>query len=81
MRFEWWNAALLFVLWLAQFLVAHWRDELCWVYAAWAAGLILSWTWRPPIAGVTFVRMLRQGRKKEAPPRGRSFDERNEEVF
>ena len=36
MSFEWWDAALLFVLWLAQFLMADWRDEIRDLYAVWA---------------------------------------------
>ena len=35
MRFEWWNAVLLFVLWLVQFLVAEWRQEISYAYAGW----------------------------------------------
>jgi cation:H+ antiporter len=50
MRFEWWDATLLFVLWLAQFLVPDWRTPIMWAYAAWAVGLVLAWPWLKPVA-------------------------------
>ena len=62
LKFEWWNAALLFVLWLVQFLVAHWRQEVCIAYAAWAIVLILSWIWQPPVAPRVFLNLLRRPR-------------------
>ncbi|MBI5711060.1 MAG: hypothetical protein HZC42_12285 [Candidatus Eisenbacteria bacterium] len=37
----------LFVLWFAQFLVPHWREEICWVYGAWLAFELVSTAWRP----------------------------------
>jgi cation:H+ antiporter len=37
MRFSWSDAASLFVLWLAQFLVPSWREEITLVYLAWCA--------------------------------------------
>ena len=40
MRFDWWEAALLFALWLAQFLRPHWRAPLLALYLLWSAGLI-----------------------------------------
>ena len=58
MRFHWWDAALLFVLWLAQFLVAEWRDEITWVYAAWALLLVIGWIWRRPTAPQIFWRLV-----------------------
>jgi hypothetical protein len=64
MRFEWWNAALLFTLWLAQFLVADWRSEVSVAYGAWAAGLLISWLWVPPEAPRTFLRLLRSQARK-----------------
>ncbi|MGH7721186.1 MAG: sodium/calcium exchanger protein [Gemmatimonadaceae bacterium] len=60
MRFEWWNAALLFLLWLVQFLVADWRGEVSVVYALWALGLLLSWIWVPPVAPRVFWRLMRE---------------------
>ena len=65
MRFEWWNATLLFSLWFAQFLVADWREEVAVVYGAWAAGLLLSWIWMPPRA-LRIVWELMRG-KRERP--------------
>ena len=60
MRFNWWNASLLFGLWLAQFLEAHWRDEITWLYGIWAAVLVLSWIWAPPTAPHIFWRLVRE---------------------
>ncbi len=65
MRFHWWDAAVLFVLWLAQFLEAGWRDEITYVYAAWSLLLIISWIWRRPTAPEIFWRLVRS-----APARG-----------
>jgi cation:H+ antiporter len=48
MRFEWWDATLLFVLWLAQFLVPDWRTPIMWAYAAWAVASVLAWPWLKP---------------------------------
>ena len=60
MRFEWWNATLLFVLWLVQFLRATWREEITLVYAAWAVGLLVWFMVRPPEAPKVFLRMMRR---------------------
>ncbi|HJR64017.1 MAG TPA: hypothetical protein VJ803_09955 [Gemmatimonadaceae bacterium] len=62
MRFEWWNAALLFTLWLVQFLNAHWRDEVTIVYGAWMVGLLISWFWVPPKAPRIFWSLMRHKR-------------------
>jgi cation:H+ antiporter len=62
MKFEWWNATVLFVLWLAQFLVPAWRIEITYVYAAWAAGLVLAWPWLKPQAPRVFMALLRGAR-------------------
>ena len=60
MRFEWWNAALLFLLWLVQFLVADWRTEVTVVYALWALALFISWIWFPPRAPRLFWTLVRR---------------------
>jgi cation:H+ antiporter len=60
MRFHWWDAALLFVLWLAQFVEAGWRDEITILYGLWAALLIVTWIWRPPTAPGIFWRLIRR---------------------
>jgi len=59
MRFHWWDAALLFVLWLAQFLEAGWRDEITILYMAWAVLLVIGWIWRRPTAPGIFWRLIR----------------------
>jgi cation:H+ antiporter len=59
LRFEWWDAIGLFALWLAQFLVPHWRMPLTYVYGAWAVGLMLAWPWQRPVAFGILRRMLR----------------------
>ena len=60
MRFDWWNASLLLGLWLAQFIEAHWREEITWIYGIWAVVLVLSWIWAPPTAPRIFWRLLRE---------------------
>ena len=65
MKFEWWDALLLFVLWLAQFLEASWRGEVALLYGIWAAILVLSWVRSRPIAPTIFWHLLR-GRRREA---------------
>lgn len=42
MRFAFWEAALLFVLWFAQFLNPSLRDEISWIYAIWGGVLIVD---------------------------------------
>ncbi len=64
MRFEWWNATVLFVLWLVQFLVADWRLEVSAVYGLWALGLAISWFWIPPEAPRTLLRLMRDHRRR-----------------
>lgn len=59
MRFHWWDAAILFVLWLAQFLQAGWRDEITYLYLGWAALLVIAWIWRRPTAPGIFWRLVR----------------------
>ena len=65
MRFEWWDALLLFVLWLAQFVVAEWRGEITALYGVWGAVLVLSWIWSRPAAPSIFWHLMR-GRRSEA---------------
>jgi cation:H+ antiporter len=47
LTFEAYEAAGLFALWFAQFLVPHWREEVCVLYAVWLALELVSTTWRP----------------------------------
>jgi cation:H+ antiporter len=42
LEFDWQDAAALFVLWLAQFLVPHWREEVAVAYALWIAVLVVG---------------------------------------
>ncbi|MCC6651199.1 MAG: hypothetical protein IT348_08645 [Candidatus Eisenbacteria bacterium] len=46
-NFQAYEALGLFALWLAQFLVPHWREEISVAYAVWLAYEILSSLWRP----------------------------------
>jgi len=53
MRFAFWEAALLFVLWFAQFVRAELREEISWLYAIWGIVLIVDsfvdrTRWRAP---------------------------------
>lgn len=40
LEFQWYEAAGIFVLWLVQFLVPHWRVEVAWGYGVWIAVLL-----------------------------------------
>ena len=40
MAFEWFDASLIFVLWLVQFLVPHWREEVAVAYVIWMVILV-----------------------------------------
>ena len=64
MKFGWWDATLLFLLWLAQFLQPHWRVEVLALYLLWSAGLILFALAgrRPFTAPKIFLQVLREGR-------------------
>ncbi len=58
LRFEWWNAGLLLATWLVGFVFADYRDELCVVYAVWAAVVVVSWVWRRPTVVGAFWRTV-----------------------
>ncbi len=62
MKFEWWNATVLFVLWLAQFLMPHWRVPVTYAYGAWAVGLVLAWPWLKPVAPRILMELWRRPR-------------------
>ncbi len=47
LNFQAYEALGLFALWFAQFMVPHWREEMCWVYGAWLALELISGAWRP----------------------------------
>jgi cation:H+ antiporter len=50
LKFTWHDAATLFVLWLVQFLVPGWREEITLIYLAWAIMLVvLAATGRRPL--------------------------------
>jgi len=40
MEFDWLDASIIFVLWLAQFLVPHWREEVALAYGLWMVILV-----------------------------------------
>jgi cation:H+ antiporter len=46
MDFDWLDASAIFVLWLAQFLVPHWREEVAIAYGLWIAVLIIGYATR-----------------------------------
>ena len=62
MKFEWWDATGLFLLWLAQFIVPDWRGAITVLYGVWAVGLIVAWPWMPPTAPRILWRLLKQPR-------------------
>jgi len=69
MKFEWWDAALLFALWLAQFLRPHWRVEVLALYLLWAALLLaLALAGRRRFrAPRIFLEVVREGRRPHGP--------------
>ena len=70
MRFEWWQAALLFVLWLVQFLWPAWREPVLAFYVLWSAVVILlaAARWQPFAAPRVFLEVVREGRRRRAHP-------------
>ncbi len=64
MRFQWWDAAGLFALWLVQFLVPSSRQVVLALYALWAAGMLLAFAGgRLPLAAPKhFLAVVREGR-------------------
>jgi cation:H+ antiporter len=46
LEFDWMDASALFVLWLAQFLVPHWREEVAVAYGVWILILIIAFAVR-----------------------------------
>ena len=70
MRFEWWQAALLFVLWLVQFLWPAWREPVLAFYVLWSAVVILRAAARrqPFAAPRVFLEVVREGRRRRAHP-------------
>ena len=71
MRFDWRDATLLFVLWLAQFLRPGWRVEVLALYLLWSALLLaLALAGRRPFtAPRTFLAVVREGRHGPSRPR------------
>jgi len=63
MKFEWLDASALFVLWLAQFLVPHWREEVALAYGLWMGVLIGVFVVRrrPVLAWRYFLDTVRGG--------------------
>ena len=72
-NFQAYEALGLFALWFAQFLVPHWREEICWVYGAWLLFELVSTAWRPDRlrAFVVFPTLWHAAarRRRPGPPR------------
>lgn len=68
LRFTWHDAAALFVLWLVQFVVPGWREEIALVYLGWAALLVVLALLgkRGMRAGPTFLAVFRENRARRA---------------
>ncbi len=64
MRFDWWEAAGLFALWLVQFLRPATREAIAGVYLAWAAGMVVASAAgrRPLRAPTVFLAVWRESR-------------------
>jgi cation:H+ antiporter len=68
LRFTWHDAAALFVLWLVQFVVPGWREEIALIYLGWAALLIaLALVGKRPMrAPQVFLAVFRENRARRA---------------
>jgi hypothetical protein len=68
LTFEAYEAVALFLLWFAQFLVPHWREEVCVAYALWLVIELVSTLWRPGRlrAFGEFLRLWRLGPSRPA---------------
>jgi cation:H+ antiporter len=63
MEFDWLDASVLLVLWLAQFLVPHWREEVAVLYGVWIVVLVTQYATRrkPFLAWRYFLETVREG--------------------
>jgi len=70
LRFNWFDATSLFLLWLAQFLVPSWREEITIVYLAWCGWLVLMFLTRRRAlrAPAVFVEVFRANRARRERP-------------
>ena len=61
MEFDWLDASVLLVLWLAQFLVPHWREEVAILYGVWIVVLVAQFATRrkPFLAWRYFLETVR----------------------
>lgn len=68
MKFNWFDAMSLFVLWLVQFLVPSWREEVTVLYMLWCAWLVVLFaTKRQDFAAVrVFGEVFRENRRRRA---------------
>ena len=66
MEFDWIDASILLVLWLAQFLVPHWREEVAVAYATWILVLVAQYATRrkPFLAWRYFLETVRDGGRR-----------------
>ena len=69
MRFDWWEAAGLFALWLTQFAWPATREAVALVYLAWAAGMLAAAALgrRPLPAPAVFLAVVRENRRARPP--------------
>jgi cation:H+ antiporter len=71
MRFDWWEAAGLLLLWAAQFLRPTWREQVMALYLLWSAWLLLAAATgrKPLLAPRIFLAVVREGRtaKRQGP--------------
>jgi cation:H+ antiporter len=70
MEFDWWDASLLFLLWLAQFLRPHWRAQVLALYLLWSAVLLaMALAGRRPLtAPRIFLEVVRVGGRRPPAP-------------
>jgi cation:H+ antiporter len=68
LKFRWYDAAALFGLWLAQFLVPSWREEITVVYICWCLAAVLGYAAhrREALAPAVFAAIFRENRARRS---------------
>jgi cation:H+ antiporter len=64
MRFRWWEAAVLFILWFVQFLRPSLHFEVALGYGAWGAGILIVYGWKGQLRAPALFWRIATGRYK-----------------
>jgi cation:H+ antiporter len=71
LRFNWFDATSLFVLWLVQFVVPSWREEIAIAYLVWCGWIVLMFIMKRQdcAAPRVFLEVFRENRKRRSESR------------